>query len=175
VSADAQPRTIYAVDVRIGPDMSAPVRRDIARLTPVPSATRPAVLYLGVLAGGKQAVFALNSNVQHAGPGVCRPSKKVCSAIMLRGGQTETLTVLMAGGGRKQLILRVVDIRSRVTRSFIEALAAYERHSAAGLCELAMAEPMAYSLAGGTLTGVAGAACAKQPGAAPFPSGGQSP
>jgi hypothetical protein len=131
-------------------------------------------MYLGVLAGGKQAVFALNSNVQHAGPGVCRPSKKVCSAIMLRAGQTETLTVPVAGGGQKQLILRVVDIRSRVTRSFTDALAAYERHSAAGLCELALAEPMAYSLAGGTVTGVAGAACAKQSGAVPFPSGGQS-
>ncbi|HEX7137634.1 MAG TPA: hypothetical protein VF219_07305, partial [Vicinamibacterales bacterium] len=128
----------------------------------------------GVLSGGKQAVFALNSNVQHAGPGVCRPNKKVCSAIMLSAGQTETLTVPVAGGGQKQLILRVVDIRSRVTRSLTESLAAYERHSAAGLCELALAEPMAYSQSGGTLTGVAGAACAKQPDAVPFPSGGQS-
>jgi hypothetical protein len=42
------------------------------------------------------------------------------------------------------------------------------------LCELALSEPMAYSLAGGTLRGVAGAVCTNQPGAVPFPSGGHS-
>lgn len=174
VSAEAQPRAIYAVDVRFGHDASAPVRRDLARLTPLPSATQPVAMYLGVLAGGEDAVFEMNSSVQHAGPGVCRPSRKVCSAIMLRAGQTETLTVPVAGGAQKQLSLRVVDIRSRVTRSFAEAFAAYERHSAAGLCDLALADPMAYSLVGGTLTGIAGAACTNHPDAVPFPSAVES-
>jgi hypothetical protein len=174
VSADTQPRTIYAVDVRFGADANAPVRRDIARLATLPSASRPVAMYLGVLAGGKQAVFELNSKVQHAGPGVCRPSIKVCSAILLRAGQTETLKMPVAGGAQRQFMVRVVDIRSRVTRSYTQALAAYERHSAAGLCELALADPMAYSLAGGTLTGVAGALCTNQAGTVPFPSAAQS-
>ncbi len=166
--------TIYAVDVRVGANASAPVRRDVARLTPFPSAKRPEVMYMGVMAGGKQAAFALNGNVGHAGPGVCRPSVQVCSVIMLRAGQTETFTVPMAGGGQQRLVLRVAKIRSRVTGSHAEAFAAYERHSAAGLCDLALAEPMSYSRSAGTLTGMAGAACKDQPVAVPFPSIAQS-
>jgi hypothetical protein len=71
--------------------------------------------------------------------------------------------------------VRLVRIRRAVTRSRQVALAAYRRHSAAGLCALALTQPMSYSASGGTLTGTAGAACRHRPSAVPFPSSTPSP
>ena len=172
---DKRAWTIYAVDVRVGADAGAPIRRDVARLTPLPSPARPVVMYMGVMDGGKQAAFALNANIAHAGPGTCRPNVRVCSVILLRAGQTETLTVSAVGGGQHRLVLRVLDIRSHVAPSHAEAFSAYERHSAAGLCDLALADPMSYSPSAGTLTGVAGDECKDQAEAVPFPSTGPRP
>ena len=69
--------------------------------------------------------------------------------------------------------LRLVSIASRVTHSRDEALAAFQRHSAAGLCELDLADPVTYSQ--GTVSAVAATACKDQPAAVPFPGGLAAP
>ena len=125
-------------------------------------------MFLGVMTGGKQAVFALRSGVGHTGPGLCRPDHTRCSAILLKPGQTEQLTVPLTGGAQKQVILRVVRITRSITHSQKAALAAYDRYSAAGLCDLALADPVLYNLGNGTVTGIPKAVCQKQSGAVPF-------
>jgi len=140
------------------------------RLALLPSAKQPELMFMGVLAGGQKAVFALAAGVQHQGPGECRPHKQMCSAILLSAGQTERLTFPSAASGQQQqLILRLVGVRSSVTHSPSAALAAYERHSAAGLCDLDLTQPMSYNQSKGTLSGVAGASCKDQREAIPFP------
>jgi hypothetical protein len=165
---------VYAVDVRIGTGSFAPLDSDIARLTPLPSVAEPKAMFMGVLAGGNGAVFALGAAVQHSGPGVCRPDRKRCAAIVLRVGQTEQV-IAPAAGGPRQFNLSLVGIASRVTHSSDDALAAFQRHSAAGLCELDLADPVTYSQGVGTVSAVADTACKDQPAAVPFPGGLAAP
>ncbi len=167
-TAPVQSWTVYSVAVRYGKDTSVRLRSNVARLTAFPSASQPQVMFLGVMTGGKQAVFALRSGVGHTGPGLCRPDHTRCSAIVLKARQTEHLTVPLTDGSQKQVILRVVRITRSVTHSRKAALAAYERYSAAGLCDLALADPVLYNLGSGTVTGVPKAVCQHQPAAVPF-------
>jgi len=162
--------TVYSVAVRYGKDTSTPVRTDLPRLAPLPSVTAPQVMFMGVMAGGQQAVFALGSGLGHTGPGLCRPDHAQCSAIVLRAGQTEVITIPTRSGGHRKMLLKLVHISSTVTHSHSVALAAYQRHSAAGKCELALSDPVSYSAAAGTLSSVAKADCDGEPGAVPFPS-----
>jgi hypothetical protein len=162
--------TIFSVALRFGTDASTPVRSDVARLTPLPSAAAPHVMFMGVVAGGEDAVFALGAGVQHSGPAVCRPNKASCAAIMLRAGQTETITVTDATGAQQQFKLSLVSIASRITQSRKDALAAFDRHSDAGLCELDLANPISYSPTDGTIASVASyAPCKGQTDPVPFP------
>lgn len=171
IPVKVQSWTTYSVGVRFGRDASAPIKNNLARLTPLPSARQPEIMFMGVMAGGRQAVFALGAGLQHTGPGLCRPSHTQCSAILLKAGQTEHIVVPAAAGGQpQQLILRLVHIASIVTHSQKAALAAYQRHSAVGLCELALADPVSYSQTSGTVANVARAACRHQAAAVPFRS-----
>jgi hypothetical protein len=173
----AQSWTTYGVSVRFGKDTGAPLRSDLARLTPLPSARQPLVMFVGMLSNGRQAVFALGHGVQHTGPGWCRPSRTQCAAILLKAGQTEHVTVPATGGAQgaatasvpsRQLILRVVRIRASITHSHKVALAAYQRYSSVGQCELDLSNPVAYNQTTGTLSTVATAACHAHPHAVPF-------
>lgn len=59
----------------------------IPRLTPLPSAERPIVIYLGLRRDGETAVFMVSSDVRAQGEGRCVPSRATCEAIELRAGQ----------------------------------------------------------------------------------------
>jgi hypothetical protein len=131
-------------------------------------------MFMGVMAGGQGAVFALGAGVQHAGPGVCRPDRTRCAAIVLHVGQTEQL-IAQAAGGPRELNLSLVNIASRVTHSQDDALAAFHRHSPAGVCELDLSDPVTYSQGAGTVSAVTAAACKDQPAAVPFPGGLAAP
>jgi hypothetical protein len=166
--------TVYGVAVRIGTGSFAPLLTDVARLTPLPSVAQPKAMFMGVMAGGQEAVFALGAGVQHTGPGVCRPDRARCAAIVLRVGQTEQI-IAPAAGGPRQLNLSLVSIATTVTQVRDDALAAFQRHSAAGLCELDLADPVTYSQGAGTVSAVATTACKDQPAAVPFPGGLAAP
>jgi hypothetical protein len=171
---EVQSWTVYAVDVRVGTGSFAPLISDVARLTPLPSDAEPKAMFMGVLTGGDGAVFALGAGVQHAGPGICRPDPQRCAAIVLHVGQTEQL-ITQAAGGPRELDLSLVNISSRVTHSQDDALAAFHRHSAAGLCELDLSDPVTYSQGAGTVSAVTAATCKDQPAAVPFPGGLAAP
>lgn len=171
---EIQSWTVYAVDIRVGTGSFAPLSSDVARLTPLPSVAEPKAMFMGVMAGGDGAVFAFGAGVQHSGPGVCRPDRTRCAAIVLHVGQTEQL-ITQAAGGPRELNLSLVNIAGRVTHSQDDALAAFHRHSAAGLCELDLSDPVTYSQGAGTVSAVTAAACKDQPGAVPFPGGLAAP
>ena len=166
--------TVYGVDVRVATGNFGTLRSDVARLTPLPSVAQPKAMFMGVMAGGKGAVFALGAGVQHVGPGVCRPDHVRCAAIVLRAGEIEHIIAPVAGGLR-QFDLSVVAITSRVTHSADDALAAFRRHSAAGLCELDLADPVTFKQDAGTVSAVADTACKDQSAAVPFPGGLAAP
>jgi hypothetical protein len=154
--------------VRYGDSRSAPVKSDIARLTPLPVIVAPEAMFMGVMTDGKSAVFALHAGVGHTGPGLCRPDHVRCSAVVLKAGQTEHLSIPTANGRHKDAVLQVVKISSSITHSRTAALAAYHRVSAAGQCELDLANPVSYDPVTGTISSVAKAACEEHPDAVPF-------
>jgi hypothetical protein len=170
IPAVAHSWTIYSVAVRFGKDLSAPVQSNLLRLRPLPSVEQSDVMFMGVTAGGRHAVFELAEGVQHSGPGLCRPERAHCSAILLKAGDTENISVSTADGGLQRMVLRVIHITRAMTHSGQAALAAYNRHSAAGLCELALADPVSYSATDGTVSSMKSAACQHQLTAVPFRS-----
>ena len=159
---------MYSVSVRFGKHLSVPVKTDLARLTPLPNVMAPQVMFMGVMSDGRSAVFALHAGVGHSGPGLCRPDHVRCSAIVLKEGQTENLSVPTANGGHQNLVLRVVKIASSLTHSRTTALNAYHRVSEAGQCELDLANPVSYDPVTGTISSVVKNACQKHPNAVPF-------
>ncbi|HEX3979405.1 MAG TPA: hypothetical protein VHW96_24245 [Solirubrobacteraceae bacterium] len=166
--AKIQSWTVYSVSVRFGKDLSVPVKNDLARLTPLPNVMAPQVMFMGVMSDGSSAVFALHAGIGHTGPGLCRPDHVHCSAIVLKAGQTEHLSVPGANGGHQDLALRVVKIASSITRSRTVALDAYHRVNNAGQCELDLANPVSYDSGTGTISSVVKNACQKHPNAVPF-------
>jgi len=159
--------TIYSVSIRFGKDKS-PLHHDIPRLTALPSAGNPQVMFFGVMSGGKQAVFGLNDGTAHTGKGLCRPSRTSCSAIVLSAGQSEEVAWATDAGKMAQAILTVGKITSRVTHSRKEALKAYNRVSAAGICDLSLSQPVSYNPATGTVQSFPKDACKAQASSAPF-------
>jgi hypothetical protein len=162
--------TTYAVSVRFGKDTHAPVKTDLARLSPLPSARQPEVMFMGVLSTGRSAVFALRQDVGHTGPGLCRPNHTLCSALILKEGQTEQITIpaTTSDGKPQNVILRVVKITGSITHSKQVALNAFERISHAGMCDLLLADPMLYNLGTGTLSTMPKSMCADYPHSVPF-------
>lgn len=158
----------YSVTVRFGKDLSVPLRTNIARLTPLPSGRAPEVMFMGVMSNGRSAVFALRQAIGHTGPGLCRPDHDLCSAIVLKPGQTERLTIPTAAGGKQKVVLRVVALTSSITHSQKVALDAFNRISHSGACDLLLSDPMLYNLETGTLSNVPKSICKGYPNSVPF-------
>jgi hypothetical protein len=161
--------TIYSVSVQFSKDGRGHVHKDIPRLTALPSAGNPQLMFFGVMSNGRQAVFGLGAGVAHAGPGLCRPSRSSCSAIVLSPGDAEEVAWPTRTGGMTQAILHVDKITSRVTHSRQEALKAYKRVSSAGICDLSLAQPVNYDPDTGTVQNFPKDACKAQASSAPFP------
>ena len=98
---------LYELTVRFGPssDATRPPRKDVKRLHALPSSDEPVLIYLGVLADKKTAVFMVDSGVIAQGDGVCRPSRTNCETIHLKEGETEFFDVAVEnedGFGRRR-------------------------------------------------------------------------
>jgi hypothetical protein len=96
-------KTVYRVTAQFGlaptkPGGPAQLKRyeHIRRLTPLPSASAPLVVFAGVSADGKEAMFQIVGELLPNGPGKCSPSSSQCQTISLRPGQTEQLETVPA-------------------------------------------------------------------------------
>ncbi len=167
-SNPVQSWTIYSVSIRFSKNGKGPIHNDIPRLTALPSAGNPQVMFFGTMSGGRQAVFGLGAAVAHAGPGLCRPSRSSCSAIVLSPGDGEEVAWPTATGGMAEAMLQVVKITSTVTHSRAAALKAYHRVSMAGMCDLSLASPVVYDPDTGTVQNFPKNACKAQASSAPF-------
>jgi len=70
----------------------------LERLSPLPSADEPVVIYLGLADEGTTAVFLLGDGVQPTGDGVCLPEPTSCETLALKAGETEFLDVMGEDG-----------------------------------------------------------------------------
>jgi hypothetical protein len=84
--------------VKFGPSDGSRPTRDITDGTPLPSASNPLLVYVGLKSDGKTALFLVSSDAQPQGDGVCRPNRAICSELELKPGQTEFFDVTGPGG-----------------------------------------------------------------------------
>ncbi len=124
--------TLYGVDLRFGEAGAQRTRRDLPRLTALPSSSDPVVVFLGVLKDGNTAVFMVISEAAADGDGTCKPDKKNCAYVYLQEGETEFLDVAAGTAGLVQYELKLNKIRKHVTTSAGIARRAYLRESIAG-------------------------------------------
>ncbi len=115
----AKPKVAYQVDVLFGagpvgtipPIIQLTPLNDLTRLQPLttPGGEAPLV-FAGVAAGGKSAIFTLVREVILHGPAVCGPSASQCQTIRLSPGQTEELEYIVPGGQSLLYKLQLVSI-----------------------------------------------------------------
>ena len=86
----------------------APTYRRVAELTPLPSPTSPAVVYLGQTRRGESA-FLVSAEVTPRGQGRCTPSRGVCSTLYLKPGQVEYLTAKTTAGREIRYRLKFIE------------------------------------------------------------------
>lgn len=124
--AKPNPLDLYRVSIRFGEAGDLTTRKDIARLTPLPSSQFPFFVFLGVLQDKKTAVFLISSDVKATGDGTCRPSKTNCQTIELEGGDTEFFDYSPSGDDNdvKQFQMDVLSVhRKRASNGALAAAA----------------------------------------------------
>jgi hypothetical protein len=139
----ATPKKKYELNeltVRFGASdaASSPPRKDVKRLQALPSNDLPVLIYLGVLADKKTAVFLVDSGVVGQGDGTCKPSRTTCETIRIRAGETEFFDVPADDSGdataapAAQYQLDVLKIRKTTTSSAKKASKSLARVSKSG-------------------------------------------
>ncbi len=64
----------------------------LVRLSPLPSASSPLVVELGVLQGGNRVLFAVQPGTTVSGPGSCTPGPIDCEVLSLGQDQVENVS-----------------------------------------------------------------------------------
>jgi hypothetical protein len=120
---------VYAsIDVRFG-RAGSPLRaiHDVPRLTPLPRAANPIVIFMGMRGDHETAVFLVSTDVHAQGEGHCTPSAKVCEAIELRRDEIALLDYRAADGSVTQYELDLADVTLHETTSKATAQASEAR------------------------------------------------
>ena len=128
------PTYVYAsVDVQFGhAGHTLRAIEDIPRLTPLPNANHPIVVFLGMRRDRETAVFLVSTDVHVQGLGQCVPSGKDCEAIELREGDAALLDYTQPDGTVQQYELDLDRVTLHQTTSKAVAQQAYARASRRG-------------------------------------------
>ncbi|MDX6658081.1 MAG: hypothetical protein QOH62_2874 [Solirubrobacteraceae bacterium] len=103
-------KDVWRVNLRFGEAGNQSVHHNVLRLTPLPSATDPFFVFMGVLADGKTAVFLVSSDATATGDGKCKPSKTQCDTVEMRVGDTEFFDVAQGNAGVVQYELDLLKV-----------------------------------------------------------------
>ena len=118
---------LYSIKVRFGAVEEAggdPPAKTVERLSVLPDAEKPVLVYRGVEDGGKVAVFELTGAVVADGDGKCAPTPEDCRYLKLHAGETEFITVTETGEATDaQYQLDLVKINTSKTTAKSESLA----------------------------------------------------
>jgi hypothetical protein len=125
------------VSLHLGPVGALVTFKDVARLSPLPSAGKPLFVFTGVLKDGKTAVLLPSSTVQigEESDVACKPSNKSCQKLELE--QDDTVFFKLAGDDTAtEYQLDVISVRQKSGGSAKATAAALQRHSNAGAATL---------------------------------------
>jgi len=129
---DAAPADVWRVNLRFGDAGNQKVRHDIPRLTPLPSATNPFFIFLGVLSDHKTAVFLVSSDATATGDGTCKPTPEQCDTIEMKAGDTEFFDVAQGNAGVLQYELDLLKVFKGQVKGKAAAARAARRVSKGG-------------------------------------------
>jgi anti-anti-sigma regulatory factor len=118
-----------------------------ARLTPLPKASDPLIVYLGVMNDHKTALFLLSADVHVTGKGKCLPSRSNCQLLELQSGEADLFKAVRASG-TTTFTLSLTSVKTFSTASASVAAAAHERVSKAGSKIVARATKRSIALHG---------------------------
>ena len=104
----------------------------LERLSLVPSAKQPLLVYLGVLKGGRDALFVVQPGTVVSGPGTCAPGPTDCEILSLAQEQIESLAVSTGAGTASVALFAVTAINVKEHASVAAANRARREVSAAG-------------------------------------------
>lgn len=126
-------RDSWHVDLRFGKNGGTLTeKKDVPRLSPLPSRTEPFFVYLGIAADGKNAMFLVSSDATVTGDATCKPSKQNCERVHMEAGETAFFDVTTPEGQVVQYQLELVRISRKVAANAAVAKAARARESKAG-------------------------------------------
>ena len=134
VTPVTQTTKYFYFDVNVVFDHVGSVPRTIhnlARLSPLPNATDPLVVFLGIENDAKTAVFLLSQTVDPTGQGKCLPSRADCQLLYMKAGQAELFKVLRPSG-MQEFTLSLTGVDKVWTTSSTAAKLAHARESSAG-------------------------------------------
>jgi hypothetical protein len=83
----------YELDVKFGRPGSEKRYRHLTRMSFLPNAKIPALMFMGVPVDAKTAIFFVHPSLSHAGEGVCIPSPQNCNFLELKVGRDHFLSV----------------------------------------------------------------------------------
>jgi hypothetical protein len=113
-----KPKTypLYSLKVKFG-GSDGSSKQIVPKLSALPSADEPLVVYLGLLDDKKTAVFMLDSTLQAIGDGKCHPSPENCETVRMREGDTMFFDVVGPDGkpAGAQYELELLDINKKQT------------------------------------------------------------
>jgi hypothetical protein len=82
----------YQLDLRVGRLGREKRYPHVSRLSFLPSASLPALLFMGVTEDEKHALFFVHPGLSHQGQGLCLPSNEKCNFVKLKIGQEHFLS-----------------------------------------------------------------------------------
>jgi len=127
--------SVLRVDLRFGePGVTRQkAYDDIARLSALPSADDPLIIFLGVKKDRRTATFLVSSDATATGDGRCRPSATNCATIEMRQGDSTFLEIDLGDGkGVRQFRLDVEAIAETEAKDAKKAESSRARMSKAG-------------------------------------------
>jgi hypothetical protein len=82
----------FQLDLKVGRPGREKRYPSVARLTFLPSASLPALLFMGVTEDERSALFFVHPGLSHQGEGACLPSNANCNFLTLKIGQEHFLS-----------------------------------------------------------------------------------
>ena len=82
----------YVIDVTFTANGRTRKIKGMQKLDMLPNETNPLLLFLGVSPNGGNAVFLVDSTLETAGEGKCKPSKSDCAFVYLGAGSEQVFT-----------------------------------------------------------------------------------
>ena len=106
----------YVADLDFGPPGRERARKGVARLEILPNKEKPLLVFLGVSADNKEAVFLADSTASQTGEGRCEPDVDTCTFIFLSTAEGRNEHSVTDADGQEYLLrlnaIRRVDVEA---------------------------------------------------------------